>query len=190
MSSRRSAFVLANRLAVAGVMVLGVSLAAPGLAAGGDNTWSIEILSSAPDQVSGGDALVRVAFPGDKVKPNAVLLLNGTDVTGSLAPDAGTLVGVVSGFVLGDNLLELMFLFDEPNPNYAAIRDTATAYYDAVGIADGDQALAAFVAAQAIFDGTQDRLRAIDWAQRAVALDGTVDAYRDLLNRLQGRGGS
>ncbi len=89
-----------------------------------------------------------------------------------------------------DNLLELMFRFDEPNPNYAAIRDTATAYYNAVGIADGDQALAAFVAAQAIFDGTQDRLRATDWAQRAVDLDGTNPAYRDLLNRLQGRGGS
>jgi serine/threonine-protein kinase len=89
-----------------------------------------------------------------------------------------------------DNLLELMFRFDEPDPNHAAIRDTATAYYNAVGITDADRALAAFVTAQAIFDGTQDRLRAIDWARRAVALDGTSRSYRDLLNRLQGGGGS
>jgi hypothetical protein len=74
---------------------------------GGGGSWSIEILSSAPDQVSGGDALVRVGFPGDLVKPDAVLLLNGVDVTGSLAPDAGDLVGVVEGFVLGENLLQL-----------------------------------------------------------------------------------
>ena len=89
-----------------------------------------------------------------------------------------------------DNLLELMFRFDEPDPNYAAIRDTATAYYNAVGVADADKALAAFVTAQAIFDDTQDRLRAIEWAQRAVDLDGSSRSYRDLLNRLQGGGGS
>ena len=68
--------------------------------------WSIEILSSAPDQVSDGDAMVRVNFP-DGIKPNAVLLLNGLDVTASLSPDGDALVGVVSGFSLGDNLLEL-----------------------------------------------------------------------------------
>ena len=88
-----------------------------------------------------------------------------------------------------DNLVDLMILLDEPNPDHTAIRDTATAYYNAVGIADGDKAMAAFVTAQAIFDGTQDRLTAIDWAQRAVDLDGTNRSYRDLLNRLQ-RGGS
>ncbi len=89
-----------------------------------------------------------------------------------------------------DNLVELMFRFDEPGPDYSAIRDTATAYYNAIGIADGDKALAAFLTAQAIFDGTQDRLRAIDWARRAVDLDGTKRSYRDLLNRLRGGGGS
>jgi hypothetical protein len=71
------------------------------------NPWTIEILSSAPGQVTGGDALVRVGFPGDDIKPDAVLLLNGEDVTNSLAPDGGDLVGVVGGFTLGSNLLEL-----------------------------------------------------------------------------------
>ena len=35
-------------------------------------TWSIEILSSDPEQVSGGDALVRVEFPGKKVKKDGI----------------------------------------------------------------------------------------------------------------------
>ena len=74
---------------------------------GSAEAWEIEILSSAPDQVSDGDALVRVGFPGNGIKKNAVLLLNGQDVTGALAPEDGDLVGVVSGFALGDNLLEL-----------------------------------------------------------------------------------
>ena len=70
-------------------------------------TWSIEILSSAPDQVSGGDALVSVEFPGKKIKKNSRLFLNGVDVTNQLAPFGGDLVGVVSGFVVGDNVLAL-----------------------------------------------------------------------------------
>ncbi len=70
-------------------------------------TWSIEILSSDSEQVSGGDALVRVAFPGKKVKKNARLYLNGVDVTSQLEPLGGDLVGVVQGFVEGDNWLWL-----------------------------------------------------------------------------------
>src|SRR5262245_35114394 len=70
-------------------------------------TWTIEILSSEPDQVSGGDALVRVEFPGKKIKKNARLVLNGVDVTSQLEPLGGDLVGVVTGFVVGDNVLEL-----------------------------------------------------------------------------------
>ena len=69
--------------------------------------WDIDILSSAPDQVSGGDALVRVEFPGHSLKKNAVLLLNGVDVTDMLEPDDGDLVGVVTGFVDGVNYLDL-----------------------------------------------------------------------------------
>jgi hypothetical protein len=92
-----------------------VALAAPWPAAAGKGDaknaakpWSIEILSSAPDQVSGGDALVRVGFPGAVIKTNARLLLNGVDVTGSLSPDGGDLIGVVEGFVLGENELKLL----------------------------------------------------------------------------------
>ena len=73
MPSRRSV-PLGRRLAAAGLLALGALLVAPGLASADWNTWSIEILSSAPHQVSGGDALVRVGFPGDDLKVNAVLL--------------------------------------------------------------------------------------------------------------------
>jgi hypothetical protein len=72
-----------------------------------EDAWNIEILSSAPDQVSGGDALVRVSFPDEDLKRNARLLLNGVDVTGMLHPFGAELVGVVHGFALGTNLLAL-----------------------------------------------------------------------------------
>ncbi|MCZ6784973.1 MAG: DUF6351 family protein [Proteobacteria bacterium] len=107
MPSRRSAAPLGNRLNIVVLLALGVVLVAPGLASADGNEWSIEILSGAPDQVSGGDALVQVGFPGKDIKVDAVLLLNGEDVTGSIAPDGEDLVGVVEGFTLGDNLLQL-----------------------------------------------------------------------------------
>jgi hypothetical protein len=96
----------AHQLPFAGLALAALLVAAappPALADG----WTIEILSSAPDQVSGGDALVRVGFPGEAIKENAVLLLDGQDVTAALAPDGDALVGVVTGFALGDNLLQL-----------------------------------------------------------------------------------
>ncbi|MFI6322141.1 DUF6351 family protein [Nonomuraea sp. NPDC050556] len=62
----------------------------------------IEVLSSRPDQVTGGDALVRVAGTTTKV------LLNGKDVTASFTPDPGgrSMTGLVTGLELGDNRLE------------------------------------------------------------------------------------
>jgi len=110
MPSRRSARVSRLRILTSlAALTIAAVLVAPGSVAAEDsNTWSIEILSSAPDQVSDGDALVRVGFPGDAIKENARLLLNGVDVTGSLAPQGEYLVGVVGGFALGENLLELL----------------------------------------------------------------------------------
>jgi hypothetical protein len=122
MSSRRSARVFHTRLFVAPALLAFAALcAAPGQPAHASagqgthwwqppanrNVWAIEILSSAPDQVSGGDALVRVSFPGARVKKNARVLLNGADVTSQLHAQGGDLIGVVHGFALGSNLLEL-----------------------------------------------------------------------------------
>jgi hypothetical protein len=104
-------------VAAPGALALAALLVAFAASPARADAWTIEILSSAPDQVSGGDALVRVGFPGNSIKQNAVLLLNGADVTGMLAPQGGSLVGVVEGFVLGDNLLEL-----KPSARAAAVK--------------------------------------------------------------------
>ena len=96
-------------------VALAVALAAPA----GANGWRhdaphgkrkpIEILSSAPEQVSGGDALVRVTPPPGVAADRLALLRNGKDVTASLSPVPGgrALEGVVGGLRLGDNRLEL-----------------------------------------------------------------------------------
>src|SRR5205807_2854004 len=59
----------------------------------------ITVLSSRPDMVSGGDALIRVAAPA------ATVTLNGHDVTSVFHADAGSLVGLVAGLVDGKNTL-------------------------------------------------------------------------------------
>ncbi|PSL00403.1 hypothetical protein CLV30_11663 [Haloactinopolyspora alba] len=72
-----------------------------------DGAPGIEVLSSRPDAVSGGDALVRVTAPPG-VEPGSVdVELDGADVTGQLSPDpaGGTLTGVVSGLPDGAGTL-------------------------------------------------------------------------------------
>ncbi len=64
----------------------------------------LSVLSSAPDQVSGGDALVRAdAPPGllDKLRVER----NGDDVTDAFEPRGQGLVGLVDGFDVGKNEL-------------------------------------------------------------------------------------
>ncbi len=62
----------------------------------------IKTLSSRPDLVSGGDALIEVKAPaGAKV----MLTLNGKDVTNQLKPEGESLRGVVSGLTVGENTL-------------------------------------------------------------------------------------
>ncbi len=97
------------------------ALAGPGLAA---DTLTITSLSSRPDVVSGGDALVRVDVPGNFVLSHIVMKLNGADVTASFHADAvaRTLTGLVSGLKLGANAVEA---FTNPNGNgHAAARLT------------------------------------------------------------------
>lgn len=99
-----------------GVLGLALALAAPAAAGGRSHHGSghgkrerIEILSSAPDQVSGGDALVRVTPPPGLSLHRIALLRNGQDVTASLAREPGgrSFAGLVGGFALGRNTLEL-----------------------------------------------------------------------------------
>jgi hypothetical protein len=67
----------------------------------------VTVLSSAADQVTGGDARIQVDLPPG-LRDKARVLLNGDDVTGQLAPnDSGALEGVIGGMDLGENLVEV-----------------------------------------------------------------------------------
>src|SRR5689334_889615 len=83
------------------VGVAALLLAGPAIAAKAG--LSIQTLSSKPQFVSGGDALVEVKGAVHGV----TLSLNGKDVTGDIRPDAQshTLRGVVSGLAAGKNTL-------------------------------------------------------------------------------------
>jgi hypothetical protein len=75
----------------------------------GSSAFRIEVLSSKPHLVSGGDALVRVTVKKKDVRLSDVRVeLNGRNVTGALVANHGakTLTGVVGGMRLGDNRLE------------------------------------------------------------------------------------
>src|SRR5215207_6431023 len=70
----------------------------------GAKSIDITVLSSRADQVSGGDALVRVDAPRgllDKLE----VLRNGDDVTGGFERDGDALVGMVTGLRDGANTL-------------------------------------------------------------------------------------
>ena len=62
----------------------------------------IDVLSSRADQVSGGDALVRVQAPKGLMKRLRVER-NGTDVTSAFERRDGALMGLVDGLRVGAN---------------------------------------------------------------------------------------
>jgi hypothetical protein len=96
-------------LVVIGAMLLAVLPAGAASRGIGHRSFSIEVLSSPPDLVSGNDARLSVAVPPG-LADSARILVNGVDVTGSFAlnPPSGTLEGVVDDLVIGDNLVEVI----------------------------------------------------------------------------------
>lgn len=65
----------------------------------------VEVVSSAPDQVTGGDARIHIEVPRT-VPPHQVrVLVNGIDQSDhfSLIPDTRTLTGIIDGLELGPN---------------------------------------------------------------------------------------
>ena len=65
----------------------------------------VTVLSSRPELVTGGDALVRIDLPpGDS---RVRVALNGRDVTPAFVPGGGArrLIGLVTGLTLGENAL-------------------------------------------------------------------------------------
>ncbi len=69
--------------------------------------FTVEVVSSAPDQVSGGDALVEVGVPAGVAPDDVHVELNGVDVTSSFELDAPAplLVGLVTGIPEGRSTL-------------------------------------------------------------------------------------
>ncbi|MGH9836320.1 MAG: DUF6351 family protein [Blastocatellia bacterium] len=82
----------------------------------------IKTLSSRPDLVSGGDALVEVKAPAGAQLSQLTLTLNGKDVTNQLRPDAasGSFRGLISGMVIGENTL--LAKIKSPRPARASLK--------------------------------------------------------------------
>src|SRR5881227_1149730 len=88
------------RLAAA---LIAAALVIPVVPAAASREVKLEILSSRPDKVTGGDALVHVDVPdsNDRVQ----VTLNGKDVSSAFAADGDGLTGVVGGLRPGANVL-------------------------------------------------------------------------------------
>jgi Tannase-like family of unknown function (DUF6351) len=74
--------------------------------AGGDGGLTVEVVSSRPEYVSGGDALVAVSVPHGLDAAGLTVEAAGEDVTDAFAADpddAGRLVGLVDGLPDGDS---------------------------------------------------------------------------------------
>jgi Tannase-like family of unknown function (DUF6351) len=94
------------RVELVGLAVAAAAIAlCPGAALA--KTVDLTVLSSKPNQVSGGDALIRVDASPDLLNRLAVRR-NGTDVTDSFSPQDGGLVGLVDGLALGKNELAVV----------------------------------------------------------------------------------
>src|SRR5215471_8657147 len=84
----------------------------------------IRTLSSRPDLVSGGDALVEVKAPAGAQLSQLTLTLNGKDVTSQLRLDAasGGFRGLIGGMVVGENIL--IAKIKSPKPAQASLKVT------------------------------------------------------------------
>ena len=85
----------------------GANNAAPGTPAAGQ--FDVRVVSSAPDQVSGGDARLHVGVPLTVPLHQVEVWVNGVDQRSrfSLIPGTRTLTGVVDGLVDGANTLRV-----------------------------------------------------------------------------------
>jgi hypothetical protein len=100
-------------ISVFAVLLLLFSVATESMAMDNDQTgpleFQIEVLSSAPDQVSGDDARVDIQLPAGVWPYHVKVYLSGGDVTDAFHATHSDrrLEGVVSGLALGDNELEV-----------------------------------------------------------------------------------
>lgn len=96
-------FYLAKRL-IAPVLL--VSTIGCGLS---DEPFSVDVLSSDKDHISGGDARITVNIPSELNFDLVKVTLNGEDIKSSLQshPDSHGLTGVISGLNNGENIIKL-----------------------------------------------------------------------------------
>src|SRR4030095_1865702 len=87
------------------VAAIGVVVLAASDAGSGADGLQLRVLSSRPEMVTGGDALVRVELPAGVSLSDVKLTVNGTDATTRLKADASgrSLTGLVTGLALGSN---------------------------------------------------------------------------------------
>lgn len=76
-------------------------------AAVADRDFDIVSVSSMPDIVSGGNALVRIKLPSDVPSDDVIVILDSQNVTSAFRPEASghSLLGLVSGLAVGKNIL-------------------------------------------------------------------------------------
>ncbi len=74
-----------------------------------DQRFQITVISSRPEMVSGGDALVQVAVPQGVALDQVMIRLNGHDVSAMFHSDAAAHAwrGLVTGLKVGENTLEV-----------------------------------------------------------------------------------
>jgi hypothetical protein len=94
--------------------ILATAAAVAALAAGpahgaATQEFEVKVLSSPPEMVTGGDALVQVTIPRNVPPAKVTVDVDGRDVTGLLTLDASarTLTGLVTGLELGENTLHV-----------------------------------------------------------------------------------
>src|ERR1700758_508022 len=89
---------------------------------------AITTLSSRPDMVSGGNALLRVDVPAQFSLGQIVVKLNGQDVTATFHADqtAHALTGLVGGLSVGANAVEV---FTNPTGNGQPAEHTTLVNY-------------------------------------------------------------
>jgi hypothetical protein len=94
-------------LALAAIAPWGAAVAATETAAPPARTVEIRVLSSRPDQVSGGDVLLRIEAPA-ALHHELTLRLDGRDIgSGALRAGSDALLGLLDGLADGENTLEV-----------------------------------------------------------------------------------
>ena len=105
-------------------LTVAMGLASAGLASeDSDRDFEIKTVSSRPDTVSGGDAVVQVTLPRYAKAGEVVLELNGVDVTSSFVADASgrRLTGLIAGMALGKNRLTARAKYHHGGKHFAKL---------------------------------------------------------------------